>query len=131
MADYEEWLPPDVNLWGILDLFWQGGLSVRGIWARVEARAELAALCVVADPRLVLVQLLRLVEEREQVGSSGVYPHADGYAWMLKQLLLELKGNPRGLDPKRSLLHQLHRLDPEDLRAAALVLAEAEGLVRP
>ena len=129
LADYAQWLPLGKNLGEVFGILWKGGFSVRGTWARVEARAQLVALCVVPDPRLALVQVLRHVEELEYRSSRGAYPHAEGYAWLLKQLLLELQRNPRGLDPSRSLLHQLHRLDPEDLRAACLVLTQKEGLV--
>ena len=130
MADYEEWLPPSEALFKVLRLFWQGGLSVRGIWAHVEARAQLTAMAVAQDPRLGLAQILRMVEARERTRGPTVHPHAEGYEWLLKKILLELKRNPRGLDPSRSLLHQLHLLAPEELAAVCLLLAEEEGLVR-
>jgi hypothetical protein len=130
MADYEEWLPPSEALFKVLSLFWQGGLSVRGIWAHVEARAQLTAMAVAQDPRLGLAQILRMVEARERTRGPTVHPHAEGYEWLLKKILLELKRNPRGLDPSRSLLHQLHLLAPQELAAVCLLLAEEEGLVR-
>jgi hypothetical protein len=114
----------------ILRLFWKGGFRVRGIWAHVEARAQLTAMAVVQDPRLGLAQILRMVEARERTRGATVHPHAEGYEWLLKKILLELKRNPRGLDPSRSLLHQLHLLAPEELAAVCLLLAEEEGLVR-
>ena len=130
MADYEEWLPPSEALFKVLRLFWQGGLSVRGIWAHVEARAQLTAMAVAQDPRLGLAQILRMVEARERTRGPTVHPHAEGYEWLLKKILLELKRNPRGLDPSRSLLHQLHLLAPQELAAVCLLLAEEEGLVQ-
>ncbi|MDE0905107.1 MAG: hypothetical protein OSB42_10805 [Planctomycetota bacterium] len=130
MADYEEWLPPSEALFQVLSLFWQGGFSVRGIWAHLEARAQLTAMAVAQDPRLGLAQILRMVEARERTRGPTAHPHAEGYEWLLKKILLELKRNPRGLDPSRSLLHQLHLLAPQELAAVCLLLAEEEGLVR-
>lgn len=129
MADFEEWLAPPKDVLSILGLLWDGGLGVRGVWALVEARAQLVALCVIDDPRLALAQMLRLVEQRERIRGTTSYPHAEGYARILKKLLVELQRNPRGLDPSRSLLHQLHLLGPEDLRSAGLVLAEDYSLI--
>lgn len=133
LADYREWLPVWRSLPSILGVVAEGAFTVRGTWAHVEARAQLAALCASPDPRLALVEILWLVEELQRGGAAGPYPHAEGYRDLLRELLVALEvrlaDTDSALDASRVLCHQLHRVGPEELRAAALDVGRVQGLV--
>ena len=133
LADYREWLPVWRSLPSILGVVAEGAFTVRGTWAHVEARAQLAALCASPDPRLALVEILWLVEELQRGGAAGPYPHAEGYRDLLRELLVALEARladaDSALDASRVLCHQLHRVGAEELRAAALHIACGQGLV--
>ncbi|MEZ5974471.1 MAG: hypothetical protein R3E96_06420 [Planctomycetota bacterium] len=109
------------------------GFSPQAIQSRLEYRAQLSALCVAEDPRIVLVDILEMGE-----GETGL-PHGAAYDRLLGHLLEELKsrladaaeaGEPPAWQPDRAflMLHQLHRLPADELRAAALAVARREGL---
>ncbi|MDA0948167.1 MAG: hypothetical protein O2799_06590, partial [Planctomycetota bacterium] len=131
LADYRQWLPVWRALPSVLGLVLEGSFSVRGTWALVEARAQLASLCVAPEPRLALVEVLWLVEDLQRGLARGEYPHAEGYERLLRGLLAHLPEAAPDLDPGRALCHQLHRVGPEELRRAALALAREWGLVAP
>lgn len=132
LCDRTRFLPVGANLGAALRLLLASGLSPSGVARRLEYRAELTALCEAEDPRVVLVGVLDAVEG----GGNGVTPHAAGY----RDLLFDLVGvldrdraaHPERwpeLDDEHVLVHQLHRLGPERLREAALMLARRWGLV--
>ena len=131
LADYRQWLPVWRALPSVLGLVLEGSFSIRGTWALVEARAQLAAMCASPDPRLALVEVLWLVEDLQRGLARGEYPHAEGYRELLGGLLEHLPEAAPGLDAERALCHQLHRVAPEELRRAALALAREWGLVAP
>ncbi len=134
LCDRTRFLPLARNWLEILVLLAREGFSARAIGRRLEYRAQVTALCVVPDPRTVLAETLSLAEARE----IAVLPHAEAYATLVRDLLVELDRRlteePErwpALDPRAYLAHQLHRLAPQEVRALALALAEREGLVAP
>lgn len=131
LADYQELLPVWRNLPGILGLVARGGFAIRGTWARVEARAQLVALCVSPEPRIALAEVLWKVEELQRRTTLGPYPHAEGYSDLLEGLMEVLEAIDPRLDPSRTTVHQLHGVEPGVLREAGLRLARDWGLVAP
>jgi len=96
-------------------------------------RRELVALAESGDPRIPLAQILDAAE----TGGLGPTAHAGGYQELLRDLLEVLDEritrDPRAfpeIDRGRTLVHQLHRLAPGDVRALARGLAEKRRLVR-
>lgn len=105
----------------------QNGLSPARIARAVEYRAQLTALCAVEDPRLALAEVVDSVG-----GGSDVTPHAAAYEELLGDLLAELKGGLDAfpaLDPEHLLIHQLPRLEPEQVRRVARDLARRKGML--
>ena len=101
---------------------------------RLEERAQLVALCEASDPRVPLVDVL----EGAEAGEDGVTPHAAAYGALARDLLVELDARLEreperwsALDPRARLVHQVHRLAPEEVRELALALARRRGLVAP
>ena len=130
LCERSRFLPVHKNLGALLAFAARENFSPLKIQQALEYRAELTALCVVPEPRLVLVDMLDLAQQ-----GGGLTPHAEAYRRLLKDLVLELgrraEEGAGGWQPSREflLVHQLHRLPPEELRAAALELARREGLV--
>jgi tetratricopeptide (TPR) repeat protein len=132
LCDRERFLPIQKNPLGALRLLAESGFTPAGVAQRLEYRAQLVALCVAEDPRVPLVSVLGAAD-----GSGpSLTPHASAYRDLLVDLLAELdravefEGERwKGLDPDRVLVHQLHRLTPEELRELALRTARRNGLV--
>jgi hypothetical protein len=130
LCDRTRFLPLGRDPLGMLALAASEGFSPLGIERRLEYRAELVALACVGDPRLVLVELLEAAEVDTRIETV----HAHAYREILADLLAEwnraLQAAP---DPRvrldHYLLHQVHLLGPEEVRALALRLARREGLV--
>ena len=85
----------------------------------------------VPDPRLPLVSILRAAEGT----GGGPTPHASAYRELLEDLLWlfdrELAQHPEDwprISPDHVLGHQLHGLEPEQVRRLAEGLARREGL---
>jgi hypothetical protein len=94
----------------------------------LEYRAQLTCIAEAADPRIPLAQVLDSVE----AGSSGITPHAGGYARLLTDFLRVIDQDVAGypeLDRGSTLAHQLHRLPAEAVRRAALALAKKKGMM--
>lgn len=132
LCDRTRFLPFSQHLWRALKLFAKSGLTPEGVARRLEYRAQLVALCDVADPRVPLVSVLRSAEG----GTNGdVTPHGAAYRELLRDLLVTLdralERDPKAwpeLDPDHVLVHQLHLLSPEAVRRVARELAREEGL---
>ncbi len=131
LCDRERYLPLTDNLGSAVKLLLAGGFSPHGVQRRLEYRAQLVALCEVADPRLALSDVLRGAE-----GGGSTTPHASAYANLLEDLLLYLDRSyelePQTwpeLDPGFTFAHQLHWLDSEQVRRLALMLANKRDLV--
>jgi len=99
------------------------GLAPRAIARALEYRAQLVALCTAAEPRLVLADCLAAAED-----TGGYLAHGEAYRELVEDLLVELADAPE-LAREHLVLHQLHFLSAESVRAAALRLARREGLV--
>ncbi len=132
LCDRTRFLPLSSGLGSILHLLVEEGFSALRVQTRLEYRAELTALCEVADPRLALVDLL-LAAESDLAESLG---HGPAYRQLLSDVLGvlddELEIEPEAwpeLSPDHTLLHQLHHLPPEKLRKVARELARREGLL--
>jgi hypothetical protein len=115
----------------VLGFLLAAGFTPGGVQRQIELRAELAALCVVDDPRFVLASILELAEQ----GSDGSTAHAHAYDELARALLAELERalakpetRPVAVDPALEPQWQLHRLAPEELRALARALALRTGL---
>jgi len=131
LCDRTRFLPLTRDPLGMFALAAGEGFSPLGIERRLEYRAELVALACVSDPRLVLVELLEAAEVDTRIETV----HAHAYREILADLLAEWNRTLRATpDPRvrldHYLLHQVHLLGPEELRALALPLARREGLVR-
>ena len=98
---------------------------------RLEYRAQVVALCETEDPRLILADSLLMVES----APASARAHARGYGELLEDLLElldeRLQAEPGAwpaLDPSSVLVHQLHLLEPEEVRALGEELARRVGI---
>ena len=130
LCDRTRFLPLSRNLGAAFGLLLDAGFSPAGVARLLEYRAELTALCVAPDPRIVLVSILGVAES-----GGGVTPHPAGYRDLLSDLVAvldrEVSDHPTRwpeIDSDRVLVHQLHRLDPERVRELGLLLARRKGL---
>ncbi len=98
----------------------------------LEERAQLVALCESDDTRLAWIDLL---DAAESVDGGGVTPHAAAYRRLLADLMARLddewedgawRDSP--LDPAARWIDQLHRVQPEQLRALAVREAKSRGV---
>lgn len=127
LMDRSRFLPIASHWLAGLGLLVDVGFSPTGLGRRLEYRAQLVALCVTEDPRMVLAECVGAVE-----GGGNVTPHAAAYRNLLRDFLVELSKEPVSadeLDGKRFYLYQLHRLGPETVRRVARALALREGLL--
>jgi hypothetical protein len=104
------------------------GFTPRAIARALEYRAQLVALCVADEPRLVLADCLTAADAE----SGGALAHGEAYRQLVEDLLAEaaqeLSELP-ALDAEHYLLYQLHCLSAADVRRLALRLAERHGMV--
>jgi hypothetical protein len=133
LCDRTRLWPPWQHPGTALKFLARSGLSASGIQRRLEYRAELSALCLVAEPRIVLAGLLELAEGARAAPTE----HAHAYDALARDLVDELErvlaNTPEELpeiDGSAEPRWQLHRLTPAHLRRLAQSLARAEGLVR-
>jgi hypothetical protein len=133
LTDRTRYLPISKHWGAALRFLAQCGFSPTKVAERLEYRAELVAICDSPDPRVPLAQVLDAADG----GGIGPTAHAAGYEALLEDLLRvlddALQKDPasfRSIDPGRTLVHQLHRLAPEEVRRLARELASDRGLVR-
>lgn len=131
LVDRAVFLPLARNPLGVARLILDGGFSVRGVQRLLEYRAQLVALCVAPDPRLPLVDVLEIGGR----GGESPLEHSAAYRNLARDLVRELERGLRAdparfprIDPDQTLVHQLHLLEPETLRALALRLARRSGV---
>lgn len=132
LCDRTRFLPLSRHIGAWLGFALDNGFSARAIQQRLEYRAQLVALCSIPDPRLALVDLLEAAAATQDSGLG----HGPAYRDLLSDLIAELDGRllqdpsryPR-LSLDHSLMHQLHLVSPEELRALGTRVAEGEGLV--
>lgn len=132
LCDRTRFLPLSLHWGRALALLARSGFSPSGVEKRLEYRAQLTSLCVVPDPRMALAEILGAAETVE----AGPTVHADAYtelaedflAALDRRLLVEPERWPR-IEGDRYLVHQLHRLGPEEVRTLALDVARREGLL--
>lgn len=134
LCDRTRFLPLARHLPRALGFLMDCGFSPQRVMGRLEYRAQLVALCEVADPRVALAQVL---DAAEGGAGSGLTPHAAAYVELLGDLLRvldrELTRDPQrfpSLDAERTLAQQWHRLGAEELRRLARELAHERGLDR-
>ena len=132
LCDRTRFLPLARNAVRVARFLMASGLSGSGVAQRLEYRAQLIALCQTSDPRLAWVEILAAGESE----GPGVTPHNAAYQELLEDLmrLLERKVHAHledwpELDTEHVLVHQLHWVEPEKLRALALELAREQGLI--
>ncbi len=135
LCDRARFLPIEQHLGEILALLVDCGFSATAVQRRLEYRAQLNALCELSDPRLSLAEVLDAVD-RADPDSLGGLPHGEAYTELVIDLLAlldhEVERHPErwtSLDPDRTLLHQLHLLEPSEITELARELAVREGLL--
>lgn len=133
LCDRTRFLPLRKHLLPAFVFALECGFAPQRIQEMLEYRAQLTALCDVPDTRVPLAQMLDAAEG----GSNGITPHAAGYAKLLEDFLgvldAELTRDAArfpALDGERTLVHQLHKLGSDDVRALALTLAKRKRMVR-
>ena len=105
------------------------GFSGARIARALELRAQLVAMCVLDDPRLLWVDLLDAAEGR----LGRLSPHGEAYRELLGALLQRMDASPAaGGVPGTGArwIDRLHTVEPALLRAIATEEAAARGLVR-
>lgn len=132
LTDRARFLPLTRNLLGIVGIAAGELFRPLEIERRLEYRAQAIALATVPDPRLALDNLL----EAAAVDARIPTVHAHAYRRLLAAVLAEwnarLEADPAAwpqVDRDAYLLHQLHRLAPQELRHIAVEVARREGLV--
>lgn len=134
LCDRAQWYPLSFGrVMSLISFAGAHGFSSTGIARALEARAQLVALSEADDVRLAWIDLLDAAE-----GEAGsVTPHARAYRGLLQDLVDRLDAEyedgswrDAGLDPEGRWIDQLHRVDPERLRALAVREAQARGLAR-
>ncbi|MEM7516830.1 MAG: hypothetical protein AAF368_07890, partial [Planctomycetota bacterium] len=132
LCDRTRFLPLRRHLVGVLGMLAAGGFSPNGVQRLLEYRAQLVAICEAPEPRLPLSDILRAAEG----GGAGGLPHADAYTDLLNDFVEELdrelaetEASYPQLLRDHTLVHQLHLLGAEEVRALAMRLAERRGMV--
>ncbi len=132
LCDRTRFLPLGRRFLSVMMFFVESGFSASRVEERLEYRAQLTALCETSETRLPLAEILAAAEE----GAGGITPHGAAYTTLLEDFVAELAraverapASFASLDGERSLVHQLHRLSRDEVRAVALRLARREGLV--
>lgn len=127
LADVRDYLPVLAHLPNLLSWLVSSGFSFAAIEARLERRAELAALCVSRDPDLLLARILSAGAE-----PASTPPHSLGFAALAADFVAEVDRRGAALpaiDRRLAVLPQLWKLSPEEIRSVARALAAQEGLV--
>ncbi len=122
VLDLARHLPVARGLPATAGLLASEGFSIARVEARIEGRAQLAAVCDSRYPRLALVELVRSLPD----ASTAPEAHERGYRDVVGALLEHLHAHANrypALDPTRKLLPQLDRLSSEEVRAAARAVA--------
>lgn len=120
LIDSQRYLPIWRKILPNLALLLRSGFDSTAVMADLEAAAELHALRAGPAPHLVLAEMIRALPRGPDAG-----PHSRGYREILRAFIDELA---RRLDEfpalrrDRILLHQLHRLREEEIRALAAAL---------
>ena len=134
LCDRSRFLPLSENKGKALGFFMRCGFSPDKVMRRLEYRAQLTAMCVDADPRLALAQVLLAADRPSAAGS--ILPHGEAYKELLADVLDALDqaldaepGAWEEIHPTRTLAHQLHHLAPEQVRTLARRVAREEGLL--
>ena len=99
------------------------GFSFGRVEARLEGRAQLAAVRDARDPDLALVDLVRPLPLFERSPEA----HDRGYRDVVAKMVRVLEAQPRRwpqVDRSRKILPQLDRLSPEEIRDLADQVAE-------
>lgn len=133
LCDRARFLPLRKHLVAAFVFALECGFAPQRIQEMLEYRAQLTALCDAPDARVPLAQVLDAAEG----GGNGITPHAAGYVKLLEDFLgvldTALTRDPArfpALDGERTLVHQLHKLGSDDVRALALTLAQRKRMVR-
>jgi hypothetical protein len=131
LTDRTRFLPLSKHWGAVIGFLFDCGFSPVRIAETLEYRAELVAIAESDDPRISLAQTLDAAE----AGGRGPTAHAGGYQELLRDLLGvlddKLARDPQtfpAIDRSRTLVHQLHRLSPAEVRALALALAAKRGM---
>ena len=127
LADAHDFIPLGKNLFRVAGFLFGELFSSFQIQARLEYRAELAALATARESDLVLAHIVGYA--RLGVRST----HAVGFKRILRHFVDHLEEHLDefpALVPDRALVQQLHRLTREEIRRVGLALAREEGLVR-
>lgn len=137
LCDRGRFLPISKNWPRALRFLVEANFNIERLMQRLEYRAELVAMCELEDPRIALAMVLGYVEANESGVGNNVTPHGSGYNQLLNDLSelaaarldrLDQGAAWGGLEPKRTLRWQWHRIAPEALRELARELAQSEGL---
>ncbi len=126
LCDRTRFLPLTKNLFGALGLLFDAHFSPQGIAQLLEYRAQLVCLCSVPDPRIPLADTVDAASN-----GGGITPHGPAYRRLLVDLLEVLDGDLEsypGIDGEHFLVHQLHHLGAEEVRALARELARRKGM---
>lgn len=117
VVDTERYVPFWSNFFANLALAAEGGFSGKGIMSVLEENAHLHALRYGPAPHLILAELVRSLPEGGEPG-----PHALGYRRLLTRFIAALDRRIAefpGIRSDRMLLHQLHRLDADQIKRIA------------
>ncbi len=117
LVDSFHYLPFEANIWRGLGLLVRFGLSPAAIEAEMERRAELAALALCREPRLVLAHIA------EFTGGDELSPHARGFSQLAAELVAAFVAE--GVAAGDAVMARWDRLDPGLVqRAAGRLLAQ-------
>ncbi len=130
LCDRARFLPIARNLGAAFLLLLDAGFSPQRVHEELEYRAQLVALACAREPRIVLAQILDAAES-----GGGLTAHAGAYTRLLEDLVRTLdremgRGAFAHLSGERTLVHQLHRLGGDEVRALGVTLAARKRLTR-
>lgn len=132
LCDRGQWYPLSIGrVMKLISLAAAHRFQAGAIARALEERAQLVALAASDDVRVAWIDILDAAE----ASGGGVTPHGGAYRRVLQDLVNRLdqewrRGEWAGsdLDPERRWIDQLHRVDPERLRALAVREAKSRGL---
>jgi tetratricopeptide (TPR) repeat protein len=126
LADAHQFLPMMENLFGNLYRFIIMGFSPFRVESWLEERAQLYALHKSRDPYANLADIAEHLRN-----TAYLSPHASGYKRLMERIVAFIHDHPdrfAAIDRNANLLHQLHRLSPEEILEIAAALAEDEEI---